>query len=49
MSDVVILHGMVDGLDLDAELESGELMQEIGDECGEKVCHPYILLNFWQE
>ncbi|DAA73730.1 TPA_exp: putative G-patch DNA repair protein (Drt111) [Trichophyton benhamiae CBS 112371] len=36
MSDVVILHGMVDGLDLDAELESGELMQEIGDECGEK-------------
>lgn len=39
MSDVVILHGMVDGLDLDAELESGDLMQEIGDECGEKVCH----------
>ncbi|KAK2865179.1 hypothetical protein FQN49_003840, partial [Arthroderma sp. PD_2] len=36
MSDVVILHGMVDGLDLDAELESGELMQEIGEECGEK-------------
>ncbi|EFQ98849.1 hypothetical protein MGYG_01864 [Nannizzia gypsea CBS 118893] len=36
MSDVIILHGMVDGLDLDAELESGDLMQEIGDECGEK-------------
>lgn len=41
MSEVVVLHGMVDGMDLDAELENGEgggLMQEIGDECAEKVC-----------
>ncbi|ODH50063.1 hypothetical protein GX48_03868 [Paracoccidioides brasiliensis] len=39
MSEVVVLHGMVDGMDLDAELEGGEgggLMQEIGDECAEK-------------
>lgn len=40
MSEVVILRGMVDGMDLDAELEKsgdGGLMQEIGEECGEKV------------
>ncbi|KAK2739110.1 hypothetical protein FQN57_006676 [Myotisia sp. PD_48] len=37
MSEVIILHGMVDGLDLAAEIESGELMQEIGEECNEKV------------
>lgn len=40
MSEVVILHGMVDGMDLDVELEEagdGGLMQEIGEECGEKV------------
>ena len=40
MSEVVILRGMVDGMDLDAELEEsgqGGLMQEIGEECGEKV------------
>ena len=37
MSEVIILKGMVDGLDLDAELESGNLMQEIGEECSEKV------------
>lgn len=40
MSEVVILRGMLDGLDLDAELERAEdggLVQEIGDECGEKV------------
>ncbi|PGH16425.1 hypothetical protein AJ79_01756 [Helicocarpus griseus UAMH5409] len=39
MSEVIVLYGMVDGMDLDAELEGGEgggLMQEIGDECGEK-------------
>ena len=51
MSEVVILRGMVDGMDLDAELENsgdGGLMQEIGEECGEKVRfldlwlqHPY--------
>ena len=40
MSEVIILRGMVDGMDLDAELEGGSgggLMQEIGEECGEKV------------
>lgn len=40
MSEVVILRGMVDGMDLDAELEGagdGGLIQEIGEECGEKV------------
>ena len=40
MSEVVILRGMVDGMDLDAELEGagdGGLMQEIGEECGDKV------------
>ena len=40
MSEVIALHGMIDGLDLDAELEradDGGLLQEIGEECGEKV------------
>ena len=40
MSEVVILRGMVDGMDLDVELEGagdGGLMQEIGEECGDKV------------
>ena len=42
MSEVIILRGMVDGMDLDAELDGGSgtgggLMQEIGEECGEKV------------
>ncbi|MCJ1292661.1 hypothetical protein MMC34_004214 [Xylographa carneopallida] len=36
MSEVVILRGMVDGMDLDAELDDGGLMQEIGEECGDK-------------
>jgi splicing factor 45 len=45
MSEVIILLGMVDGMDLDAELNSGQdggLMQEIGEECNEKVSmhHP---------
>ena len=47
MSEVVVLRGMVDGLDLDAEMHStgdnggsgGGLMQEIGEECSEKVGH----------
>lgn len=39
MSEVIILKGMLDGMDVDAELEGG-LMQEIGEECSEKVsCH----------
>lgn len=40
MSEVVTLRGMVDGMDLDAEMEvagDGGLMQEIGEECGNKV------------
>lgn len=40
MSEVIILEGMVAGMDLNAELEGtgdGGLMQEIGEECGEKV------------
>ncbi|KAI4133792.1 MAG: hypothetical protein LQ347_002065 [Umbilicaria vellea] len=39
MSEVVILDGMVNGMDLNAEMEGtgdGGLMQEIGEECGEK-------------
>jgi len=39
MSEVVVLKGMVDGMDLDVEVEGagdGGLMQEIGDECAEK-------------
>lgn len=46
MSEVVILLGMVDGMDLDLELEGsgdGGLMQEIGDECGDKVRRPTFL------
>ena len=35
MSEVVVLRGMVDGMDLQEELEGG-LVQEIGEECGEK-------------
>ena len=40
MSEVIVLKGMIDGMDLDAELEGsgdGGLMQEIGEECAEKV------------
>lgn len=37
MSEVIILKDMLDGMDLDFELGEGNLMQEIGEECGEKV------------
>ena len=39
MSDVVVLKGMVDGMNLDEEMGAGDggLLQEIGQECGEKV------------
>lgn len=39
MSEVIVLKGMLAGMDLDAELqgEQGGLMQEIGEECSEKV------------
>lgn len=46
MSEVIVLHGMVDGLDLNAELDNsqgGGLMQEIGEECNEKVRQCYFL------
>jgi len=39
MSEVIILHGMLDGIDLDNELDNsqgGGIMQEIGEECNEK-------------
>lgn len=41
MSEVIVLRGMVDGIDLNEEVDDagdGGLMQEIGDECSEKVC-----------
>lgn len=37
MSEVIVLRGMVDGMNLDEEVDDGGLMQEIGEECGEKV------------
>ena len=39
MSEVIVLRGMLDGMDLDQELGAGDggLMQEIGEECGDKV------------
>lgn len=37
MSEVVILKGMVSGMDVEHELQEGNLMQEIGEECAEKV------------
>lgn len=50
MSEVVVLKGMVDNMDLDAEMVGsdsnggdGGLMQEIGEECSEKVCLNLIL------
>lgn len=39
MSEVIVLGGMLNGLDLNAEMEraqDGGLLQEIGDECSEK-------------
>lgn len=41
MSEVIVLRGMLDGMDIESELErseSGGLMQEIGEECNAKVC-----------
>jgi splicing factor 45 len=41
MSEVIVLRGMLRGMDVQRELEEGDgdggLMQEIGEECGEKV------------
>lgn len=37
MSEVIRLENMLDGMDLDVELTRGDgIMQEIGEECGEK-------------
>ncbi len=49
MSEVVVLRGMVDGMDLDAEMEGpgdGGLMQEIGEECGDKVSRIRKIVHF---
>lgn len=37
MSEVIVLKGMLNGMDLDVEFQDGGLMQEIGEECSEKV------------
>ena len=37
MSEVVILRNMMEGMDIEQELGEGNLMQEIGEECGAKV------------
>jgi splicing factor 45 len=48
MSEVIVLQGMVDGMDLEEEMQGGEggLMQEIGEECGEKVTTHQVHLDF---
>ena len=49
MSEVVVLRGMVDGMDLDAEMEGpgdGGLIQEIGEECGDKVSRIRKIVHF---
>jgi len=38
MSEVVVLRGMFDGVDVAKQLAEGTLMQEIGEEFGDKVC-----------
>jgi hypothetical protein len=45
MSEVIVLRGMVDGMDLDEEVGDGGLMQEIGEECGEKVSSSSVLFG----
>lgn len=49
MSEVIVLRGMLDGMDLDTELsgEGGGLMQEIGEECSEKVSLKFLFGTFW--
>ena len=47
MSEVIILKGMLDGMDLGAELAGDQgvgLMQEIGEECSEKVTFNFLFL-----
>lgn len=47
MSEVIVLKGMLDGMNVDAEMGAGDggLVQEIGEECGEKVnvSSPHVL------
>lgn len=46
LSDVIVLLNMLDNMpDLAAEVENG-LGQEIGEECGEKVCFPPLIQVF---
>jgi splicing factor 45 len=45
MSDVIKLENMLSGMDVAHELNEGNLRQEIGEECGEKVCNSYITLD----
>lgn len=46
MSEVVVLRGMVDGMDVAKELAEGTLMQEIGEEFGDKVCFfPFFAIS----
>lgn len=50
MSEVVVLKGMLNNMDLEAELDSDQdvgLMQEIGEECSQKVrqdCIPVVVI-----
>lgn len=46
MSEVVVLFGMVDGLDLEREMVDGRLVEEIGEECTEKVCAVLVGMMF---
>lgn len=49
MSEVIVLRGMVDGMDLDEEVEGAEdggIMQEIGEECAEKVSQLPVKGNY---
>lgn len=46
LSEVVILRGMVDGMDLDHEMTQGTLMEDIGFQCGDKVCYALLILFF---
>lgn len=40
LSEVIVLFHMVDGMDVEKELQEGLLVQEIGEECGAKVSSP---------
>ncbi|RBQ68040.1 hypothetical protein FVER14953_02810 [Fusarium verticillioides] len=44
MSDVIVLRNMLENMPNLEEEIAGGLGQEIGEECGEKVCESYVLL-----